>query len=185
MTTNQDQRCIEATRLWVERVVIDLNLCPFAKREWVKDKVRLNISQAETADGLLHDLVVELALLSRKPEIETTLLIHPYTLNSFEEFNEFLSFTDLVIEQMSLQGVYQIASFHPHYQFKGTQKGDVENYTNRSPYPMLHILRETSLEEAIQKHPDTNAIPINNMNLLRKLGHKRMTELLESCSHHQ
>jgi hypothetical protein len=124
---------------------------------------------------------VELALLSRKPEVETTLLVHPGVLTDFDDYNQFLNFADMVIEQMSLEGVYQIASFHPSYQFAGTKHDDPENYTNRSPYPMLHILRESSLEAVIDVHPNTDEIPMVNIERLRQLGAKHMRQLLSSC----
>lgn len=172
---------ISATQNWVERVVIDLNLCPFAKREWVNDKVRINVSDAKTEEELLKSLVVELALLTRKPDIETTLLVHPYVLEEFAEYNQFLEFADVVLEQMSLEGVFQIASFHPDYQFADTQSDDAENFTNKSPYPMLHILRESSLERVIEAHADTTTIPVNNINLLKQLGQQHMQRLLADC----
>jgi len=175
------QAGIDATRNWVESVVIDLNLCPFAKREWLHNKVRLQVSEASSQEKLLQDLVVELALLNRTPEIETTLLIHPHVLQSFEDYNQFLDFADAVLEQMSLSGVFQIASFHPDYQFSDTDLVDAENFTNRSPYPMLHILREASLEQAVNAHPDTASIPGLNIQLLQGLGASHMQALLDSC----
>ncbi len=170
-----------ATQNWVEKVVIGLNLCPFAKREWVHNSVRVSVSEVNDVEQLLHALVVELALLSRQPEIETTLLVHPHVLQDFGEYNQFLDFADSLLEQMSLDGTYQVASFHPDYQFAGTAAGDVENYTNRSPYPMLHILRESSLEQAINAHPDTGNIPVNNVSLLKQLGQQHMQDLLDEC----
>ncbi len=173
---------IEATQQWVEKVVIGLNLCPFAKREWVQDKVRLRLSGADSQEQLLQDLVIELALLKRNPEIETTLIVHPDVLQQFDEYNQFLDFADAVIEQMSMSGEFQIASFHPDYQFDGTENSDAENFTNRSPHPMLHILREASLERVIEAHPDTGNIPVNNIQALRKLGATHMAQLLKECS---
>lgn len=171
----------QAIRAWVEKVVIGLNLCPFAKREWVQDKVRIQISQANSQEQLLQDLVVELALLNRQPEIETSLLVHPHALQNFDEYNQFLDFADALIEEMALHGVYQIASFHPDYQFDGTSNDDAENYTNRSPHPMLHLLRESSLEQAVNLHPNTAAIPTANIELLEQLGVNHMRALLSDC----
>ena len=165
---------------WIESVVIDLNLCPFAKREWVQKKVRLQVSQANTQEALLQDLVLELVLLNRSPNIETSLLIHPDCLTEFEQYNQFLDFADAVIEQMGLEGIYQIASFHPDYRFDGASDNDPENFTNRSPYPMLHILREQSLELAVQAHHDTASIPADNIELLRRLGAAHMKSLLSA-----
>ena len=123
--------------------------------------------------------MVELALLKKTPEIETTLLIHPQVLQDFDQYNQFLGFTENVIEQMNMQGDYQIASFHPSYQFAGTKSDDAENYTNRSPYPLLHILREASLEKAIDMHSNTEQIPETNIALMNKLGAKEMAERLD------
>lgn len=176
-----NEEVVTSTRKWVENVVIELNLCPFAKREWVKNRVRIKHSEALDHEALLQDLVVELALLSRKPEVETTLLVHPSVLTDFDDYNQFLNFADMVIEQMSLEGVYQVASFHPSYQFAGTEHDDPENYTNRSPYPMLHILRESSLEAVIDVHPNTDEIPLVNIERLRRLGADHMRRLLSSC----
>ena len=181
MSDISDQQLIESAKCWVEKVVIDLNLCPFAKREWLQNKVRLQLSKADSQEQLLQDLVVELALLTRTPEIETTLLIHPQVLKDFDEYNQFLDFADALLEQMSLDGVYQIASFHPDYQFDGTAADDAENYTNRSPQPMLHILRESSLDRAVELHSDTSSIPVTNIQLLRKLGAEHMRSLLLKC----
>lgn len=173
---------IRATERWVTDVVIGLNLCPFAKREWLQNKVRLTVTDADSPESLLEDLVVEMALLNRRPGIETSLLIHPNLLTGFDDYNQFLDFVDATIEQMSLSGVYQIASFHPEYRFAGSAAEDVENYTNRSPYPMLHILRESSMVSAVDLHPDTSGIPVSNIKLLRKLGVEHMRALLHSCS---
>ncbi|GAA6139822.1 DUF1415 domain-containing protein [Arenicella sp. 4NH20-0111] len=173
---------VSTTRNWVERVVIGLNLCPFAKREWVKGSIRIIESDALDNEALLQNLVVELALLARKPEIETTIIVHPQVLVDFDDYNQFLSFTDVLLEEMQLDGVYQIASFHPDYQFAGTAHGDAENFTNRSPFPMLHVLREASLDSVIESHKDTEQIPLANIALLKKLGAEHMQGLLSSCN---
>jgi len=167
---------------WLTSIVIDLNLCPFAGREYRSGKVRFSESGAQTEEALLQDLVVELSLLRRRPEIETTLLIHPHVLTRFEAFNQFVGFAESVIEAMSLEGEYQIASFHPQYQFANTDLEDVGNFTNRSPYPILHILREASVERAIQQHPNTRQIPDDNIKLMNKLGRQRMEKLLSACN---
>jgi len=182
MTTplNQDE-IIESVRLWVERLVIGLNLCPFAKRELVKERIRFTVSDAESEEHLLHDLQHELELLSQDDTIETTLLIHPRVLTDFYDYNQFLNLADDLLAQMQLEGRFQIASFHPHYQFGGTQPEDVENYTNRSPYPMLHLLREDSLEKAIESHPDSDQIPQRNIDLMQDMGTEKIRALLQSC----
>lgn len=172
---------IKSVRHWLDTVVIALNLCPFAKRELINNRVRFFVSTAETEEQLLDQLQAELELLNSNTEIETTLLIHPAVLQDFYDFNDFLSYGDGLLEQMELDGVYQIASFHPDYQFDGTEPDDVENYTNRSPYPILHLLREDSLEQAIAGHPDTALIPQNNIAQLKKLGRTQVQALLQAC----
>ncbi len=164
---------------WLSEIVIELNLCPFAKREYISKHIRFQCSPARSEQELLQDLVVELALLKKSPEIETTLLIHPQVLQDFDQYNQFLGFAEQVIEQMNMQGIYQIASFHPDYQFADTEFDDAENYTNRSPYPLLHILRESSLEKAIEMHGNTAQIPEDNITLMNKLGAPEMAKRLE------
>jgi len=165
----------------VKNVVVGLNLCPFAKRELVKNRVRFSVTDAVTEEHLLEALKAELELLDSDDSVETTLLIHPNVLQDFYDYNQFLDLADSLLEQMVLVGVYQIASFHPDYRFGGTQPDDVENYTNRSPYPMLHLLREVSLEQAIADYPDPDQIPERNIALLKSLGRKKMRTLLQDC----
>jgi len=164
---------------WLSDIVIDLNLCPFAKREYIKKSIRFSVSPASSEQQLLQDLVIELALLNKKPNIETTLLIHPDVLQDFGDYNQFLDFADQIIEQMGMQGEFQIASFHPDYQFAGTEPNAAENYTNRSPYPLLHILRESSLEKAVELHGDTEQIPEDNIALMNILGATEMAKRLK------
>jgi hypothetical protein len=165
----------------VESLVVGLNLCPFAKRELVKNRVRFCVTEAVTEEQLLVDLQAELELLNSDKAVETTLLIHPRVLQEFYDYNQFLSYADGLLAQMGLNGVYQIASFHPDYQFGGTEPDDVENYTNRSPYPMLHLIREESLERSIANYPDSDQIPERNIALLNSLGRDKMQALLEAC----
>ena len=168
-------------RRWLEAVVIELNLCPFAKRELLHDRIRFAVTAAASEQQLLMALESELDLLQRDESTETTLLIHPHVLEDFYDYNEFLNFADGLLLQMDLEGVFQIASFHPHYQFGGTNPDDVENYTNRSPFPMLHILREEKLEKVIAEHPDTTQIPARNIAKMNNLGRARLQELLQTC----
>lgn len=167
---------------WLTSIVIDLNLCPFAEREYRKNKIRFKTSLAESEQEVVRDLVVELSLLNKHDDIETTLLILPNTLFEFENFNDFLGFADSLLEEMNLDGVFQFASFHPDYRFAGTQANDAENFTNRAPYPILHLLRESSLDWAIQEHSDTDQIPLGNIALMNKLGGAHMLKLLADCS---
>jgi len=167
---------------WLTSIVIDLNLCPFAQREYRSNKIRFKTSFADLEQEVVRDLVVELSLLNKHADIETTLLILPLALSEFEYFNEFLGFADSLVAEMNLEGVFQIASFHPHYRFAGTKADDVENFTNRAPFPILHILRESSLDRAVERHPDTDQIPRDNISLMNKLGSAHMRNLLDTCS---
>ena len=163
---------IAATRLWIERAVIGLNLCPFAKAVEVKNQIRFVVSLARTRDDLLFDLADELRLLAAAdPEVcDTTLLMHPQVLTDFPDYNDFLDIADAAVDALGLDGVVQVASFHPDYQFAGTRPDDIDNYTNRAPYPTLHLLREDSVERAVAAFPDTENIYENNIRTLRQLG---------------
>ena len=176
-----DESVISSVRQWVESVVVDLNLCPFAKRELVKNRVRFAATEVTTEEQLLIALQAELELLNNEPSVETTLLIHPNVLQSFYDYNQFLNYVDGLLSQMKLDGIYQVASFHPDYQFAGTNADDAESYTNRSPYAMLHIIREESLERAIASYPDVDEIPERNRALMNTLGESRLKELLQTC----
>jgi uncharacterized protein len=168
-----DEEIILSTRRWLERSVIGLNLCPFAENPYRGKRVRFCVTRQDSAAGLLEDLRSELTqLASAEPaECETTLLIHPWVLADFIEYNDFLGICDEVVVGLDLEGVIQVASFHPQYQFAGSQSEDIENYTNRSPYPMLHLLREASVERAVEAAGDTDEIYKRNIRTLRALGH--------------
>jgi hypothetical protein len=172
---------VTSVRQWVETVVIGLNLCPFAKRELVNNRVRFTVTNATTEKALLEALWVELELLERDPSVETTLLILPAVLQDFLAYNQFLNYAEALLVKMELDGIYQIASFHPDYQFAGTASDDVENYSNRSPYPLLHLIREESLERAIAGHPDVSGIPARNIDLMKSMGLERLRALLLAC----
>ncbi len=184
MPTANPEQVIAATRQWVDTVVVGLNLCPFAKRELVRDRIRFVVSAAGTDETLLMDLQNELERLRQDDSVETTLLVHPDVLGDFDDYNQFLTLADLMLEQMNLGGELQIASFHPHYQFSGTEPDDVENTTNRSPYPMLHLIREASLGEAIANYPDPENIPARNVARVESLGKEAMQALLQACFDH-
>ena len=166
------QEIIESTRRWLERAVIGLNLCPFALTPWRQDRIRFQTSLATNPEQLAEDLVEELlGLQARDPaEYETSLLIHPGALNDFLDYNDFLDLADQLLEELDLDGVIQIASFHPDYQFAGSAPDDPANCTNRSPYPMLHLLREDSIAAATEPLSDPNLIYERNIQTLRKLG---------------
>lgn len=166
------QAALQATRAWVEHAVIGLNLCPFAKAVQVKDLVRYVCSDARDTTALLAALRSELQRLAdtSMEAVETTLLVHPAVLQDFLDYNDFLAEADALLVEMGLDGTLQIASFHPQYQFAGTDVDDIGNATNRSPYPTLHLLREASIERAVAAFPEAAAIYEANQRALRKLG---------------
>lgn len=168
-----EEEILAATRIWLEKAVIGLNLCPFAKAVYVKNQVRLVVSRARHADDFLEELDRELDLLVATPaeECDTTLLIHATLFEDFLDFNDFLEVADGVLEEHSLEGVIQLASFHPRFQFDGTEPDDISNYTNRAPFAMLHLLREASVEKAVEAFPEAEAIFEENIKTLEKLGH--------------
>jgi len=163
---------IAQTKEWLEKAVIGLNLCPFAKSVYQKKQIRFVVSSSSTEEALLADLKLELQKLAdtEASEIDTTLLIHPYVFGDFLDYNDFLGQADRVVKKMKLDDEIQIASFHPEYQFAGTDKEDVTNLTNRSPYQLLHLLREESVSKAVDSFPNVDQIPEKNMETLRKLG---------------
>ena len=163
---------IEDTRRWLEKAVIGLNLCPFAKAVHVKQQIHYAVSEATDARGVAEQLQQELEDLAEiAPEKrDTTLLIVPHALQDFLDFNDFLELADELVEAMDLGGILQVASFHPQFQFEGTDVDDVTNCTNRSPYPILHLLREDSIDKAVEAFPEAEAIYEHNMQTLEKLG---------------
>ena len=168
-----DEQVLTQTRHWLEAAVIGLNLCPFAKAVYVKNQVRLVVSHARHADDLLEELDRELDLLVATPaeEIDTTLLIHPTLFEDFLDFNDFLEVAEGVVAEHELEGVVQLASFHPQFQFDGTEPDAISNYTNRAPFAILHLLREGSVERAVAAFPQADAIFEVNIATLEKLGH--------------
>jgi hypothetical protein len=170
---------IAATGQWLEKAVIGLNLCPFAKAVHVKKQIRYVVSDATTPEALLEQLMDELQRLSdTDPEqVDTTLLIHPWVLEDFEDYNEFLDVADAALEDMQLDGELQVASFHPQYQFADTAPDDITNYTNRSPYPILHLLREESVDRAVEAFPEAGEIFEKNMETMEQLGHEGWDKL--------
>jgi len=167
-----DEAVIAAMREWIEKAVIGLNLCPFAKAVYVKNQVRYVVSHAPHLDGLLEDLDRELDFLAAadSDEIDTTLLIHPTLLPDFLDFNDFMQLAEAAVDEHELDGVIQIASFHPQFQFEGTEPDDMGNYTNRAPFPTLHLLREASIERAVAAFPEAETIYARNIETLERLG---------------
>lgn len=170
---------IARTREWLAKAVIGLNLCPFAKAVQVKDQIRYVISDATSEEALLADLLHELeSLYDADPEkLETTLLIHPYVLTDFFDYNQFLEVADAAVSELEMDGEIQVASFHPEYQFAGSGPNDIENFSNRAPYPTLHLLRETSIARAVAAFPDAASIYERNIETLRRIGHAGWKQL--------
>lgn len=163
---------ITATRAWVDRAVVGLNLCPFARPVHQAGRIRYVATHVRQASALADVLADELEKLASadSTDIETTLIVHPDILQDFLDYNDFLDVADALVEEMELDGVLQVASFHPQYQFEGTSPDDIGNFSNRSPYPTLHLLREESVERAVATHPDVDSIPLRNIATLEKLG---------------
>ena len=177
-----DQQIVATVEQWLHTFIVGLGLCPFARTPLASGTVRFNVSRAVIEENLLHDLAIELQHLDTAPEIETTLLIVPDVLQDFGDYNQFLELAERLVSELGYEGIYQIASFHPDYQFAGTAPEDAENYSNRSTYPLLHLLREESVTEATASHTNPEAIPERNIELLAKLGQTRLEQMLRDCT---
>lgn len=177
-----DEQVLADTRRWIEKAVIGLNLCPFAKAVYVKNQVRIVVSRARHLDAFLDELDRELLLLRDTPaeQVETTLLVHPTLFPDFELFNDFLNVVDDVVAEHELEGVLQVAPFHPAFQFEGTEADDITNHTNRAPYPTLHLLREDSVARAAESGDDAETIVERNQQCLRDLGADGWRDLLRA-----
>ena len=176
-------RVIALTRAWIERAVIGLNLCPFARAPYSRGRIHYRVSEAIDCEELLQDLRAELDRLVEisGDEIETTLLIHPDVLNDFFDYNGFLDRVDITLRRLNLEGVIQVASFHPQYQFAGTSPGDLGNATNQSPFPMLHLLREDSIDRALAVLDEPESIFEANIASLERLGEQGWRALQAQC----
>jgi hypothetical protein len=172
------QQVEDATREWLEQAVIGLNLCPFARREYDGGRVRIAVTAATDPEALLLAFATELNRLEDEPEIETTLLVLAEGTADFFDYLDLLDMAEAWVEERELEGIYQLASFHPDYQFADSEPEDEANYTNRSPWPIIHILREQSVEGAVAAHPDTSRIPERNISLAREKGIKYWQDLL-------
>ncbi len=183
-TTENELAVLQNTKHWLERAVIGLNLCPFAKSVYVKEQVRYVICDSQSEQDVLEVLEAELLYLADvdAQKVDTSLLVLPNALADFFEFNHFLDRATRMLKQTKLRGVLQIASFHPRYQFGDNEPEDIENYTNRAPYPILHLLREASVEQAVAAFPDAAAIYERNQETLRRLGHKGWQDWLNKPS---
>lgn len=173
MDATREDPALSRSRQWLETAVIGLNLCPFAKAVHARRQIRWVLSSAAGEDALLADLVQEIeSLYDADPEaVETTLIVHPHVLGDFADYNQFLDLADAAVSELGLDGEIQVASFHPDYIFAGSEAGDIDNFSNRSPYPMLHLLRESSIARAVAAFPDAASIYQRNIDTLRALGH--------------
>lgn len=172
---------IVETKKWLESVVIAHNICPFAKRVLDEGMIHFQIENATEVEICLENLLDECARLDENEAIETTLIIYPKTFADFDDYLDFVEIANALLETEDYEGIYQLASFHPNYCFEDSNENDAANYTNRSPYPMLHLIREESLEKALQHYPNPESIPENNIKLTRELGLEKMREMLAAC----
>lgn len=172
---------ITQTRCWLESVIIELNFCPFARREHLRNSIRYQLSEQADLSSALQTVAEECQYLDQQPQTETTLLIFPRGFNDFNDFLELIEMTDQLIDQLDYRSTYQLAHFHPDYCFAGSNDDDAANYTNRSPWPTLHLLREASLQRAIERYPDTSQIPDNNIKKARELGKPALQARLQQC----
>ncbi|PKM23235.1 MAG: DUF1415 domain-containing protein [Gammaproteobacteria bacterium HGW-Gammaproteobacteria-14] len=172
----------QLTRDWLEQWVIGMNLCPFARQPFEANRVRYVVSSASTTETLLEDLEMELQYMELDRSVETTLLSVTELLQDFLDYNDFLDLAETLLFESGREGIFQIASFHPHYQFADTAFGDAENYTNRSPLPVLHILREQSVEQAIAQHPNIEDVPKRNIEAMNQLGSQALAQSLKNIT---
>jgi uncharacterized protein len=177
---NKDQQLI-ATQTWLKTIIIAYNICPFAKRELERGSIRFTINNDTVIESCLMNLMLECDRLNTDSSIETTLLIYDSAFTTFDDYLDFLELAETLLIEQGYEGVYQLASFHPDYCFEGAKQDDPANYTNRSPYPMLHLLRETSIEWAVADYPHPENIPHRNIELTRELGLAKMQALLAAC----
>ena len=172
---------INQTKKWLSNVIIAHTLCPFAKREYDNNRIHYAVIETTDLQGQLEQIIMQCAALDNDAERETSLLIFPLALTDFEDYLDMLETATALLERQGYEGIYQLASFHPHYRFANTPHDDASNYTNRSPYPMLHILREASIEAALKKFPNPENIPDRNIKLTTELGLNVMKALLVDC----
>lgn len=177
----EQQPCVTATENWVKRVIMTHNLCPFARREVKRGSIRYVAVEASQPKAVLKALLAEYALLDQQPEVETTLVILPRGFDDFHAYLDVVDRSDEALGEHGYEGVYQLASFHPDYCFDGEPQDDAANYTNRSPFPTLHILREASMEKALANYADPEAIPEQNIAFARNKGSAFFAALLETC----
>ncbi|MBF6647398.1 DUF1415 domain-containing protein [Methylobacter sp. BlB1] len=176
-----DQQAISTTQAWVKSFIIGYSICPFAKREWDRGSIYYTVKRTADIEYFLEQLIQECERLDSDDGIETTLLIYPEALSSFDDYLDYLDIAERLLIEQGYEGIYQLASFHPGYCFEGAAQDDPANYTNRSPYPMLHLIREESIERAVAAYPHPENIPERNIELTRRLGLAKMQALLAAC----
>lgn len=180
-----EQQIIRSIQNWLNSFIIALNICPFAQREQQRNSIRYQVESSAQMETVLEKLIVECSYLDAHPETETTLLILSCGFDDFDDYLDMLALAEQLLMELAYDGIYQLASFHPNYCFETAdfidQAEDPANYTNRSPYPMLHIIRETSIDRAVSRYPNPERIPENNIKLTRGLGLKKLQALLASC----
>ncbi len=179
MSTNQ--QIIAATQAWIRSFVIAYNICPFANREQQRNSIRYRVENSNNIEGCLNAVIEECIHLDTHPNTETTLLIIARKLDNFDDYLDVLAIAEQLLLDQGYEGIYQIASFHPYYRFADSGENDPDNYTNRSPYPMLHLIRESSIENALASYPDPASIPGRNVKLTRRLGLNRLQNILRDC----
>lgn len=173
---------IRHTKKWLSTVVIAHGLCPFAKQEFDNGRIHYAVIETESLEAQLEQLVLECQALDNDPARETSLLIFPRALSDFQDYLDLLELATALLKAQDYEGIYQLASFHPNYRFEGAGPDDPANYTNRSPYPMLHILQEASVEQALRGYPNPEKIPQRNIERMQALGLNFMHKLLDDCS---
>ncbi|HGX93491.1 MAG TPA: DUF1415 domain-containing protein [Candidatus Tenderia sp.] len=178
-----EEQVIAQTRNWVQQIVLRHNFCPFAHQPFRNDTIRYSVNLSSDPEGVVESLIHELTLLrdAERETLETTIVVTPHCFDAFEDYNQFLNVVDELIEQLHLAGEIQVASFHPDYQFADLPADDVRNYTNRSLYPMFHLILESSIEAARTSHPDVGVIPEDNMKLLAEMGLEEAQRQLAAC----
>lgn len=176
-----DQQIIAATQAWLSSFVIAYNICPFARREHERNSIRYRVVPGNSFETSLETVIAECVHLDSDPDTETSLLIFAENFADFEDFLDLLAIAEQLLIDQGYEGIYQLASFHPDYCFAQTAENDPSNYTNRSPYPMLHLIREESIERAVASHPDPAGIPDRNIELTRQLGLEKLRAILNAC----
>jgi len=180
--SDTEQTIIQQTKKWVEEIVIDLNLCPFAAQPFKNDTIEYVVITGDSTEQHLQQLADNLRLLDDNSSIETSLLIYPRAYQNFDDYLHWLDYANHLLDDLNYTGCYQLASFHPDYRFAGSTKNDASNFTNRSPYPMLHLIREHSLATALANYPDIEQVPKNNIKKLQEIGYAKMQKKLKNIT---